>query len=36
MSKIGAPGRIIEIEPIGEPAAEPVTVPEPVRVPGHV
>ncbi len=29
MSKIGSPKRIIEIEPIEEPAAEPVKVPEP-------
>ena len=36
MSKIGAPRRIIEIEPIEEPAAEPVTVPEPVKVPERV
>jgi hypothetical protein len=36
MSKIGAPKRIIEIEPIEEPAAAPVQVPEPVKVPGRV
>jgi hypothetical protein len=30
MSKIGKPQRVIEIEPIEEPAAEPVKVPEPV------
>jgi hypothetical protein len=33
MSKIGAPQRTIEIEPIEEPAAEPVKVPEPAQVP---
>jgi len=36
MSKIGAPRRIIEIEPIQEPAAEPVEVPEPAEVPERV
>jgi len=36
MSKIGAPRRIIEIEPIEEPAAEPLKVPEPVKVPERV
>ena len=36
MSKIGATRRIIEIEPIGEPAAEPAKVPEPVKVPERV
>jgi len=36
MSRIGAPRRIIEIEPIEEPAAEPVKVPEPVQVPERV
>jgi hypothetical protein len=36
MSKIGAPRRTIEIEPIEEPAAEPVKVPEPVQVPERV
>ena len=40
MSKIGAPKRIIEIEPIespaAEPAAEPVKVPEPAKVPERV
>ena len=33
MSRIGAPRRIIEIEPIEEPAAEPVKVPKPSRCP---
>jgi len=33
MSKIGAPKRIIEIEPVEEPAAKPATVPEPATVP---
>ena len=32
MSKIGAPRRVIEIEPIEEPTAEPAKVPEPVKV----
>jgi hypothetical protein len=36
MSKIGAPKRIIEIEPIEEPAAEPAQVPEPAKVSGRV
>jgi hypothetical protein len=36
MSKIGAPRRIIEIEPVEEPAAEPAKVPEPAKAPGHV
>ena len=36
MSKIGSPKRIIEIEPIEEPAAEPVKVPEPAKVPERV
>jgi len=36
MSKIGAPKRVIEIEPIEEPAAEPANVPEPATVPEHV
>ena len=36
MSKIGAPRRIIEIEPIEEPAAEPARVPEPAKVPERV
>lgn len=39
MSKIGAPKRIIEIEPIEQPAvepAEPAKMPEPVKVPARV
>ena len=36
MSKIGAPKRIIEIEPIEEPAVEAVKVPEPAKVPERV
>jgi hypothetical protein len=40
MSKIGAPKRTIEIEPIEAPAAqpadEPVKVPEPAKVPERV
>jgi len=36
MSKIGAPKRVIEIEPIEEPAAEPAKVPEPATVPERV
>ncbi len=36
MSKIGKPQRTIEIEPIEEPAAEPVKVPKPVKVPERV
>ena len=36
MSKIGAPKRVIEIEPIEEPAAEPARVPEPAKVPERV
>jgi len=36
MSKIGAPKRIIEIEPIEVPAAEPVKVPEPAKAPERV
>ena len=36
MSKIGSPKRIIEIEPIEEPAAEPARVAEPAKVPERV
>ncbi len=36
MSNIGAPQRVIEIEPIEEPAAEPGSVPEPAKAPEHV
>ncbi len=39
MSKIGPPKRIIEIEPVGQPAVEPVEpveVPAPAKVPARV
>ena len=36
MSNIGAPRRIIEIQPIEEPAVQPAKLPEPAKVPEHV